>query len=372
LAKLPYLQAFVDRLGVERYYFRRPPFRFPLPGKPGSPEFNRAYEEAKAKAAPHAPPVRDKIVAGSFRALAILYFSSGSYRGLPSPTTRQNYRRVIDEFCRQHGHRRVDQFAREHIEIIMGAMADRPGAAFVLLKRLRTLIKFAIALRWIAADPTAGVRLPKLGEHHTWDEAEIAAFESFWPVGTSERLAFDLLLTTAQRVSDAAAMTVPVGDVFAFTQRKTGRAMLLPVYPALRRSLQAMGRKPGEHINLNAYGVPFTEKGFAMFVGNAIRKAGLPDHCVAHGLRKAAARRAAEDSASANEIMALTGHATLAEAERYTRAASQLSLAQSAMKKRLAREGVSNPDVPGVKLPRIPPEMSGVALPTGIEPVFSP
>jgi len=62
-----------------------------------------------------------------------------------------------------------------------------------------------------------------------------------------------------------------------------------------------------------------------------IGKAGLAARCVTHGLRKAAARRLAEAGCSANEIASITGHATLEEVARYTKAAEQKKLAQAAM-----------------------------------------
>jgi hypothetical protein len=48
---------------------------------------------------------------------------------------------------------------------------------------------------------------------------------------------------------------------------------------------------------------------------------GLPNRCVPHGLRKAACRRLAEVGATAHQIMAVSGHKSLREVERYTRAA---------------------------------------------------
>jgi integrase len=51
----------------------------------------------------------------------------------------------------------------------------------------------------------------------------------------------------------------------------------------------------------------------------------------AHGLRKAACRRLAEAGCSANEIAAISGHASLREVERYTRAADQERMARNAM-----------------------------------------
>jgi integrase len=56
-------------------------------------------------------------------------------------------------------------------------------------------------------------------------------------------------------------------------------------------------------------------------------------HCSAHGLRKAAARRLAEAGCTAHEIAAITGHASLKEVERYTRAVDQQKLATAAMEK---------------------------------------
>lgn len=51
--------------------------------------------------------------------------------------------------------------------------------------------------------------------------------------------------------------------------------------------------------------------------------AGLPKRCSAHGVRKAACRRGAEDGYSANELASWSGHASLREVERYTKAVDQ-------------------------------------------------
>src|SRR5215831_1421263 len=59
------------------------------------------------------------------------------------------------------------------------------------------------------------------------------------------------------------------------------------------------------------------------FMRHAIKAAGLPIDCKPHGLRKTLGRRLADDGATAHEIMAVLGHTTLAEAERYTREADR-------------------------------------------------
>jgi integrase len=63
-------------------------------------------------------------------------------------------------------------------------------------------------------------------------------------------------------------------------------------------------------------------------------KAGLPGKCNSHRLRKAMLRRLAEAGATEKQIAPWSGHKTLREIERYTRAADQKRLAQDAMKKR--------------------------------------
>jgi len=94
---------------------------------------------------------------GSLNALAIAYFSSANYRAL-ALGSQSIYRRTLEPFLREHGHRRADQMKREHVIALMGAMAERPGAANMLLKRLRTLLHFGMDLGWIKEDPTARVK----------------------------------------------------------------------------------------------------------------------------------------------------------------------------------------------------------------------
>jgi len=76
-----------------------------------------------------------------------------------------------------------------------------------------------------------------------------------------------------------------------------------------------------------AFNKPFTCAGYGNMTADAIGAAGLPDRSVLHGLRKAAARRLAEAGCTEKEIAAVTGHTTLKEVARYTRAVDQKRLA---------------------------------------------
>lgn len=62
--------------------------------------------------------------------------------------------------------------------------------------------------------------------------------------------------------------------------------------------------------------------------------AGLPRNCTLHGLRHTGAHLLAEAEATTRQIMAITGHRTLALVEHYTRDAEKVRLAAQAMAKR--------------------------------------
>jgi hypothetical protein len=68
-------------------------------------------------------------------------------------------------------------------------------------------------------------------------------------------------------------------------------------------------------------------------MADKIAAAGLPERCVTHGLRKATCRRLVEVGSPPLEIMAITGHRSLAEVLRYTREVEQVLLADTAIER---------------------------------------
>ena len=194
-------------------------------------------------------------------------------------------------------------------------------------------MQFAVEGGWREDDPTQGVRpiRARTDGFTTWTEDDIAKFEKRWKKGTRERLALALLLYTGQRRGDVIRMGWQHvrDDTIRVTPSKTGATLVIPLHPELRSVIAEM---PRDHLTFltTRYDRPFSAAGF----GNAFRDwcdtAGLPERS-AHGLRKAAARRLAEAGCSALQIGAITGHATLKEVSRYTRAADQERLARDAL-----------------------------------------
>jgi integrase len=114
-------------------------------------------------------------------------------------------------------------------------------------------------------------------------------------------------------------------------QEKTGIELIIPLHPTLAAIIEAA---PRDHLTFvtTRRGGPFQGAAFSRWFREQCDEAGLP-HCSAHGLRKAAARRLAEAGCTAHEIGAITGHASLSELVRYTKAADQRRLAEVAMTK---------------------------------------
>ena len=337
--RLKHIDRFVDRHGTTRYYFRRGRgARIPLVSQPGTPEFMAAYHRALEGLLP-VPGRRMRGEPGTFDRLAQDYFGAPEFLSL-APSTQKTYRSVIERLIEVEniGHRLVREMTREHVRRIVSRRSETPGAANSVLQKLKVLIHFAIDNGWRRDDPTLRVKQFAKGEFHTWSEEEITQFEARWPIGTTERLAFALLLYAGQRRSDVVEMswtdveedTIQV--VPLKTKRSTGRKLAIPIHPDLAIVLAACERR-SERILVTAYNKSFTGNGFGNFMADKIEAAGLPERCVTHGLRKAAARRLAEAGCSANEIAAITGHATLAEVSRYTKAAEQRRLAKAAIRR---------------------------------------
>ena len=334
--KLKHVDRFIDRHGRRRYYFRRDRGpRIALPGLPGSSEFLAAYQAALVGEAARLAAPKHRGQPGTFDRLVQDYFTSADFKRL-SASTQRPYTLVIERIIRDEkiGHRLVAEMTREHVKRIVAKRSATPGAANDVLKKLKILVHFAIDNGWRTDDPTLRIKKFAGGEFHTWTEEEITGFEARWPVGSMPRLAFALLVCTGQRRSDVVAMSwTDVQDgAIRVVQRKTGAKLWVALHPELAQIL-ADTRHIADTILTTAFGKSFTSNGFGNFMADKIAAAGLPDRCVTHGLRKAASRRLAEAGCSANEIAAITGHTTLAEVSRYTKAAEQRHLARAAIER---------------------------------------
>lgn len=277
---------------------------------------------------------------GSFDALVVSYYRSPDFLRL-APSTQVTRRNILESFRKVHGFKPIKLLRREHISEIIGAKANVPEAANLLLKVLRIVLAYAVDQGLIENNPAVNVKKYKSkGDgHHSWTEAEIAQFEAKYPVGSRARLALALGLYTAQRKSDVLRMGWQhiEGDMIAVRQAKTKTALLIPMHPNLVAVLSSVPKSNLTFL-VTSFGAPFDPNGFGNWFRTQCNAAGLP-HCSFHGLRKAAATRLANAGCTVDQMKAITGHRSLAEVARYTQAADQVRLARQAINMQIKTEG---------------------------------
>jgi integrase len=337
--RLKYVQAFRSA-GATYHYFRKGGMpRIPLPGIVGSAEFMAAYQQALA-AAPVPVGVDKRSKPGSISAALAEYFQSRAFKSFTGGTPVQR-RNVLERFREAHGHLPLGSLPKNFLLALFDTMP--PHTARTTLKALRHFVAWAVERKLMRADPTLGIRIktPKSDGYHTWSEDEIAAFEAQHPVGSKARLAFALGLYTAQRNGDV----VRFGrqnfrdGVLTVRQSKTGATLAIPVHAELAKIIDATPNTGHLTLLVTKTGKSHSPNDFSEQFRRWCDAVGLPQHCVFHGLRKAALTRLADAGCTAHEIAAISGHKTLKEVERYTKAADQARLARAAME-RIGTESV--------------------------------
>jgi integrase len=125
--------------------------------------------------------------------------------------------------------------------------------------------------------------------------------------------------------------------MIAVRQEKTSTPLMIPMHPELRAVLESVPRTNLTFLTTGR-GAPYDANGFGNWWRIQCDAAGL-QHCSYHGLRKAAATRLANAGCTTDQVKAITGHRSLAEVARYTKAADQQRLARQALDTQLRAEG---------------------------------
>jgi integrase len=341
-----------DRHVRIRIYFRakgRPKVR--IRGTPWTPEFMAAYEAAKGATAE--PSGRSGVAVGTWRWLCVKYLGEcADYKRLDPQTQRVRHLILESTFnepiapgsARLFRDMPLSRMGADAVEVLRDRKLVFPEAANSRIKAIRAVFKWAIRKKGpdgkalVPHNPARDI--PYLKSHnpsgyHTWTLEEVRQFQERHQIGTKARLALALLLFTGQRRSDITRLGrqhVPDGKItltqFKGRNRKPKR-LVLPILPVLQHVIDASPCGALAFL-VNDLERPFTDAGFGNKFREWCNQAGL-DHCTAHGLRKAGATIAANNGATAHQLMAIFGWETLRMAEAYTRAADQERLAQAAM-----------------------------------------
>jgi integrase len=332
-----------DRHGKARVYLRIPGRnKVSLPGMAWSAEFMTVYAAhmGSAQSAPRA-------AAGThtWAWLCRKYFASAELRML-APRTQLIRRRILERTFDEPIRPGAQDFFRDMplsemgpaaIRVLRDRCAEKPDVANERLKAIRQVFVSAIAAELVELNPSREVPYFKRRSDgfYTWTLDDVSIFEKRHGPGTKARRALYLLLYGGPRRSDVVTLgrQMVTAGVLKFqplkTKASTGTVVEVPVLPILREELERM--PAGRMLFLEtSYGKPFTANGFGNWFKKRCEEAGL-SHCSAHGLRKAGATRAAENGATAYQLMAMYGWASVKQAEVYTRKAQRKILAASGM-----------------------------------------
>jgi integrase len=363
-----------DRHGNLRRYFRR---RIPgsaklrkvrLREEPGTTEFHEEFAAAMAgrpyarRDAPQAPSPVQHVVERSLRWLINRYYRESRDFRAYDEETKKNRRRILNRLCeepvsetdkREIGDLPCD-IPKDKIELLVMRKAETSiDAANHRLKAIRKLSEWAVAQTppLIPANRAREIDLLariNTGGHHTWTLEEIDQFIRVHPIGTKAHLALSLFLFLGQRISDVHRLgqqhirkperisprmrQIHPGRWLAFRQHKNRNHqpvdLVIPILPGLEQALAAGAAGTLTFLE-TGFGKPYTVKGLGNWFGDMCTQAGVPGR--AHGLRKAGATIAAENGATAHQLMAIFGWRSLEQAELYTEKARQQLLAGGAM-----------------------------------------
>jgi site-specific recombinase XerC len=344
--KLQFVQAFVDRHGRARHYFRRRGRKqIPLPGLPGSDEFMAAYQAALA-AMPNPVEIgASKTKPGTVDALVVAYYKTAEWNTL-DPETQKTRKRIIEKFRVAHGGKRVALLHGDHIEIMMAGIPNVYGRRH-WLKAIRGLLKAAVPTMR-KDDPTKGIAMPKLPKskgHHTWTDDEIQQYRDYWKLGTQQRLVMEFALEAVSRRCEVVRLGpqhVKNGRI-RIERAKGSKDVDILLTPELQAACEAMPKVHMTYI-VTAYGKPRSVAGLGNDFARWATDAGLPKRCRLHGLKKGGMRRLAEAGNTTHELMGISGHKTLSQVQLYTEDADRKKLADSGMAKKLRAQN-ENADV---------------------------
>ena len=377
-----------DRHGNVRVYFRKPGnAKIRLVEPPGTDAFLLEYRRAasgETTTAKRSPT--PKSGADTLSWLIERYFESAEFQGL-NIRTQYVRRLILGHIAAADGNKPYKLLETKHVRRMRDLKAKQPEAANGRVKALRAVYAWAVlpGVELVTTNPAKDVPYieAKGDGHHSWTDEEIAKFEDRHPVRTKARLAMAMLIHLAQRRSDVVLFGpqhVQAGKL-VFTQQKNrgikkkAVTLQIPIEPELQAIIDA-SPIGAEAFLVTEFGKPFTANGFGNWFRERCNEAELP-HCSAHGLRKAASRQLAETGATGHQIMAVTGHRTLKEVDRYTKAVHQPLLAEQALsKRRAARQKVPlfephyDGGTKGATKPLETNEEERLVVPgTGIEPV---
>lgn len=339
--KPPYLLREKTRHGKMVWYVRAPDDkgrgkRIRLTAPFDSKEFMVQYKDALEGRAPGP----SKTARGSLKWLIETYMASREWNKL-APESRKQMSYQFSRMVEKGGREKIIHIKKSDVLRSRDDRAHVPSDANKFIRASKLIFEYALARDYIPSNPAQGI--PKLATSETgegfktWTDDDCAAYEAQWPIGTMQRLAYDIFRYTGLRRHDATLLGpghIKDGE-FTIVTQKTGMEVSSVVPLGLVASLAATKTGPGTFL-VNLKGKPFDKFTFGNWFRKACRAAKVFKS--AHGIRKATAKMAAEADVTEAQINSFFGWAHGSkESAVYLEKARRNRMATSASKKMFAR-----------------------------------
>jgi integrase len=280
----------------------------------------------------------------SLKWLLTLYRETTAWTDLSAATRRQRdniFKQVIETAG-------DEPYARITTATIVAGKERRaatPAQARNFLDAMRGLFRWAHKKGLVKTDPTVGVDNPprkRTDGFIPWTEEHVALYEARWPIGTRQRVWLDVLLYTGLGRGDAVRLGRQHVRAGSIKTEKSGFTLEVAVFilPVLQGTIDA-GPCGDLAFIAGANGRPLTKESFGNEFKAACKEAGVPGS--AHGVRKLAATRMADNGATEAQLMAVFGWTDPKMAAHYTRTANRRRLAAQSIDKLANAGGTSIP-----------------------------
>ncbi|WP_048708952.1 tyrosine-type recombinase/integrase [Microvirga massiliensis] len=208
-----------------------------------------------------------------------------------------------------------------------------------LIKWVRGVLKFAIKRKLVKVNYAHFVEKEQVkgGGYKMWTDEMWDRMVHAYPLGTKQRLTFDLAGYTGQRRGDVYLLGwdqyIPPEDGLPYGSLRVEQekgdvgdpyVAHIPILDELHESLEAakangiLGSK--FFVRQDHKDEPYVKESFGNMVRRWLDKAGIPNGFSLHGLRKLCVCRLIERGCDPHDVMAVTGHQTLKEIDRYAKA----------------------------------------------------
>lgn len=305
-----HLHRFVTRHGkIIWYYRKRGQKAVQIKGVYGSPEFMAAYQAASSGKSP-APKEANNRAPYSLAWCIKEFMKSPQWLEYAKETHKQmGYQ--FERMEKNAGDRMIYSFTNQDILASRFDRRAKPSDANKYVRAARMLFSYCLSQEWVDSNPALGIPKYKTSKSgsgfYSWTREDFAKFEARWKVGTSERLAYEIIVGTGLRRGDAHTFgKLHIRDKnYIVRTKKTGMMVESAMPPKLLAAISAT--KTGEtSFLLSSRGTPFKSKqSFGIWFSDACKLAGIPGS--AHGIRKGIAAIAAEEGMTEAQMNAFFG-----------------------------------------------------------------